>query len=217
MKEELKDFDGNESDPTLVDLIFLICILTAPFVGSIMGGIITTKLGGYTTRGAFVQVLIIYMILLAASLPSSFVKIYYFFGVCLWFIVFVFGYTEPILMGIMLNMVSPPERSTAISVTTFLMMSFGLLPAPYVYGAIYKSYKNEECQHALIQRTYIGNTPGIDCSNPYAMRYISYATVIGGVALLLSFVMRRVSQEAGAERVKEKLHEKKDYHNLSSE
>ena len=120
-------------------------------------------------------------------------------------------------MGIMLNMVSPPERSTAISVTTFLMMSFGLLPAPYVYGAIYKSYKNEECQHALIQRTYIGNTPGIDCSNPYAMRYISYATVIGGVALLLSFVMRRVSQEAGAERVKEKLHEKKDYHNLSSE
>jgi hypothetical protein len=184
-----------------------------------MGGIITTKLGGYTTRGAFLQVLIIYMILLAASLPSSYVKIYYYFGVCLWFIVFVFGYTEPILMGIMLNMVSPPERSTAISVTTFLMMSFGLLPAPYVYGAIYniKKNKDKECQHELNQTTYIGNTPGIDCSNPFAMRYISYATVIGGIALLLSFLMRRVSQEAGAERVKEKLHEKKDYHNLSSE
>ncbi len=181
-----------------------------------MGGIITTKLGGYTTRGAFLQVLIVYMILLAASLPSSYVKIYYYFGVCLWFIVFVFGYTEPILMGIMLNMVSPPERSTAISVTTFLMMSFGLLPAPYVYGAIYK-IGNNKCQEALIQTNYIGNTPEKECYNPYAMRYISYATVIGGVALLLSFLMRRVSQEAGAERVKEKLHEKKDYHNLSSE
>ncbi len=44
-------------------------------------------------------------------------------------------------MGIMLNMVSPPERSTAISVTTFLMMTFGLLPAPYVYGAIYDMTK----------------------------------------------------------------------------
>jgi len=46
-----KDLEGPES---VVDLIFLICILTAPFVGSIMGGIITTKLGGYTTRGAFI-------------------------------------------------------------------------------------------------------------------------------------------------------------------
>ena len=132
-----KELHGEESTST-VELIFLLCILTAPFVGAIMGGIVTTKLGGYTTRGAFIQVLIIYMILLAACIPISFVKEYYFFGICLWFIVFVFGYTEPILIGIMLNMVSPPERSTAISVTTFLMMSFGLLPAPYVYGTIYE-------------------------------------------------------------------------------
>jgi hypothetical protein len=67
MKGEL----GGRNEAGTVDLIFLLCILTAPFVGSIMGGIITTKLGGYTTRGAFVQVLIIYMILLAASLPTS--------------------------------------------------------------------------------------------------------------------------------------------------
>lgn len=73
MKGEL----GGEKDARIVDLIFLLCILTAPFVGSIMGGIITTKLGGYTTKGAFVQVLIIYMILLAASLPTSWVETYY--------------------------------------------------------------------------------------------------------------------------------------------
>lgn len=69
MKEEL----GGEKEARMVDLVFLICILTAPFVGSILGGIITTKLGGYTTRGAFLQVLIVYMILLAASLPMSYV------------------------------------------------------------------------------------------------------------------------------------------------
>ena len=72
MKIELH---GEESAST-VDLIFLLCILTAPFVGAIMGGIVTTKLGGYTTRGAFIQVLIIYMILMAACLPTSFVKEY---------------------------------------------------------------------------------------------------------------------------------------------
>jgi sugar phosphate permease len=70
-----KELHGEESTST-VELIFLLCILTAPFVGSIMGGIITTKLGGYKTRGAFIQVLIIYMILMAACLPTSFVKEY---------------------------------------------------------------------------------------------------------------------------------------------
>ncbi len=128
------------------------------------------------------QVLIVYMILLAASLPISFIEYgySYLFGVCLWFIVFVFGYTEPILMGIMLNMVSPPERSTAISVTTFMMMSFGLLPAPYVYGAIVcftaaktSSLGNENEHHV--------------CHSPWGMRIVSFATIIGGISLFLSF------------------------------
>jgi MFS family permease len=216
MKKEL-----HAEKPETVDLIFLICILTAPFVGSIMGGIITTKLGGYTTRGAFIQVLIVYMILLAASLPISFVYNEYLFGVCLWFIVFVFGYTEPILMGIMLNMVSPPERSTAISVTTFFMMSFGLLPAPYAYGAIYEN-TDPVCHtttSSLISNigTLTAGQQEEICSKVWGMRIISYVTVLGGISLLLSFLFRRVSQEAGAERVKERLHEQKDYHNLSSE
>lgn len=215
MKKEL----GGETETERIDLIFLICILTAPFVGSIMGGIITTKLGGYTTRGAFIQVLIIYMILLAASLPISFVKNYYFFGVCLWFIVFVFGYTEPILMGIMLNMVSPPERSTAISVTTFFMMSLGLLPAPYAYGAIYQN-SEAECEETSSIINHIGSLAAEEtlvCRKVWGMRIISSVTILGGISLILSFLLRRVSQQAGAERVKERLHEQKDYHNLSSE
>jgi MFS family permease len=139
--------------------------------------------------------------------------------------VLVFGYTEPIMMGIMLNMVSPPERSTAISVTTFLMMSFGLLPAPYVYGAIYNHYTELDCPpNPPVTSTNIITFLGTfepakeeECHTVMAMRYVSFVTVIGGVALFLSFFFRRVSQQAGAERVKERLHEKKDYHNLSSE
>lgn len=103
-------------------------------MGSIVGTIITTKLGGYTTRASFLQVLIVYSILMVAFLSATFVKNLYFYGACLWIIIFAFGYIEPLLIGIMLNMVSPLERSTAISVTTFLMMTFGSLPAPYVYG-----------------------------------------------------------------------------------
>jgi hypothetical protein len=140
------------------------------------------------------------MILLAASLPLSIVKNYYIFGVCLWFIVFVFGYTEPILMGIMLNMVSPPERSTAISVTTFLMMTFGLLPAPYVYGEIY--LKTKVCE-PISPFTVLSITEslltqeGEKCKSMWGMLAISSTTILGGISLYLSFLFRRVSTEAG--------------------
>ncbi len=111
-------------------------------------------------------------------------------------------------MGIMLNMVSPPERSTAISVTTFMMMSFGLLPAPYVYGAIV----------CLTAKTHsLGEHDHHVCKSPWGMRIVSFVTIIGGIALFLSFLLRRVSQEKGAERVKEKLIAQKDQLNLSVE
>jgi len=171
--------------PEIVDLIFLICILTAPFVGSILGGVLTTKLGGYTTNGAFILVLCIYLLLLVACLPISFVNSIYLFGSCLWLVVFVFGFTEPILTGIMLNMVSPPERSTAISVTIFLQMIFGLLPAPYVYGLIFSATRE---------------TPP-----RYAMMFISFTTVIGGVALIMSYFLKNVSARKNQERMKKKL------------
>jgi MFS family permease len=169
-----------------------------------LGSFITTKLGGYTTRAAFLQVLIVYMILLVASLLTSFVKSFYAYGVCLWFIIFVFGYTEPILMGIMLNMVSPPERSTAISVTTFLMMTFGPLPAPYVYGEIHERFLPPECPTVRLS-SFVRNLEPAEkdiCKTFWAMRIVSFITILGGISLLLSFLFRKVSQEAGTERVK---------------
>ena len=110
-------------------------------------------------------------------------------------------------MGIMLNMVSPPERSTAISVTTFLMMSFGLLPAPYVYGAIYEGTVPPKCKHFIPNHlSYIGNELGYDkCHSVWGMRFVSSTTIVGGIALFLSFILRHGSKEAGDERVKEKL------------
>jgi hypothetical protein len=140
------------------------------------------------------------MILLAASLPISFVNQYYLFGVFLWFIVFVCGYTEPILMGIMLNMVSPPERSTAISVTTFLMMTFGVLPAPYVYGAIYEITKVCEpiSPFTVLSITEsLQSQEGKECESVWGMRVTSFTTILGGISLYLSFLFRRVSTKAG--------------------
>jgi hypothetical protein len=114
MKGELK------GDKEIVDLLFLICILTAPILGSITGGVITTKLGGYTSNKAFLVVLAVYLIWLLVSLPISYFNSIYVFSSFLWVMIFITGYIEPILTGILLNMVSAPERPTAISVTIFL-------------------------------------------------------------------------------------------------
>jgi len=37
------------------------------------------------------------------------------------------------------------------------------------------------------------------------MRFVSSTTIVGGIALFLSFIFRHGSKEAGDERVKEKL------------
>jgi hypothetical protein len=41
------------------------------------------------------------------------------------------------MMGIILNFCSPVERPTASSLGILLEMLFGMMPASYVYGAIY--------------------------------------------------------------------------------
>jgi hypothetical protein len=48
------------------------------------------------------------------------------------------------------------------------------------------------------------------CHSAWGMRVVSFTSIIGGIALFLSFMFRRVSQKAGAESVKEKLIELKD-------
>jgi hypothetical protein len=49
------------------------------------------------------------------------------------------------------------------------------------------------------------------------MRIISFTTILGGVALFLSFTFRRVSAKGSEKRVKDKLKQSEGYRHLSND
>jgi MFS family permease len=106
-------------------------------LGSLVGGAVSTKfLGGYTNRKSIVGCLALLILLSLASLPTSFISSPYLFIVLIWIVMFIHGFIEPILTGIILNFVEPSMKNTASSILIFFEMTLGYLPAPYVYGLL---------------------------------------------------------------------------------
>jgi sugar phosphate permease len=71
-----------------VHIAFAIAILTAPSVGAISGGIITTYLGGYTNRKALVLCFVMFMVMTTACIPATYLNTYIGFIICVWVIIF---------------------------------------------------------------------------------------------------------------------------------
>lgn len=125
---------GNEN---LVYITFSATVLTAPCIGAVVGGIITTKfLGSYTNKKSLTLCFIVYLLFVAFCTPCPLVNDYLVFVTLLWFAIFMQGFIEPIMMGIILNTVTPIERPTASSLSILIEMGIGMLPAPYLYGLI---------------------------------------------------------------------------------
>ena len=135
MKVALKTDDG------LVFILISVTVISSTSIGTLSGGLITTKfLGSYTNRKSVFLCLIMFIVLSAASLPMSFLHNVFLFTACVWVVMFCHGFIEPILTGILINSVDPEETATASSVMIFLQMLLGFLPAPYVYGTIVDSF-----------------------------------------------------------------------------
>jgi MFS family permease len=181
-----------DGDDHYVVLLFALTILTAPAVGALLGGFITTKIGGYTNRRALVMCFILFLLMTIACIPMSFVNSIEAFSVCVWFIIFTQGFIEPVFTGILLNTVSKAERATASSVSIFLMMIFGLLPAPYAYGLI-------------ADMTAVRHAESGDNVSRWGMRAISFTSVIGCVALGIALLLRRRSYKTSLDRVKQSI------------
>jgi MFS family permease len=81
-------------------------------------------------------------------LPCPFFSDFKPFYAFLWLAVFMQGFIEPIMTGIILNFCSPLVRPTASSLMTFIEITQGMMPAPTIYGfiadktAVYDGNKN---------------------------------------------------------------------------
>lgn len=118
-----------------------------------------------------------FLILMFSCIPASLMNTYEGFLKCLWVVVFAISFIEPVFTGILLNTVSAPERPTASSVSIFIEMTFGLLPAPYTYGLI-TEYTIE------LDPVTLNNV------SRWGMRIVTLSSIIGGVALLLAIILR---------------------------
>jgi len=84
---------------------FGIVSITGPVTGVVIGGNVTTKLGGYNSKKSLYLTCSIALVCLFCAMPIPFVQNYPTFVALLWFLLFCGGFILPSMTGIMLNTV----------------------------------------------------------------------------------------------------------------
>jgi sugar phosphate permease len=123
-------------DEGMVQICFSVTVITAPVGGLIVGGIITTKLGGFEKKKAHLLVLGVSYCALLFSFPVTIFNTFAPSFTCLWFLLFFGGFALPSVTGIMIASVDEKQKTTANSFANLAYNLFGYLPAPTVYGIV---------------------------------------------------------------------------------
>lgn len=111
--------------------------ITGPVFGVVVGGSVTSHLGGYKTKKSILTTLAMATLCLLSALPLPFLDNFVVFCFLMWLLLFFGGAILPSMTGIMLSTVSVEQKTTANSIANLSYNIFGFLPAPFVYGAIY--------------------------------------------------------------------------------
>ena len=178
-----------KADETFVLLTYSLTIVTAPCLGAIIGGLVTTKfLGSYKHDNALVLCFIVQVCFTASCIPCPFFNDYLPFLVFMWLAAFFQGFLEPIMMGIILSSVSEVERSAASSVSILLEMLFGEFPAPYLYSLVYSSTQTLDADGENVSRG--------------GMYTIFFSSFIGLIALAVALPLRKRSIQGSEKRTR---------------
>ena len=129
----LKDIFNLGADDAAV--FYTTTSITGPVGGVIVGGVVTTHLGGYNTYKAHRLMQGVGLLAVACALPVPFVN-FGNFAYLIWFLLFFGGFLLPQVTGIMLNTVDDSKRTAANSVATLCYNLLGYLPAPSFYGMV---------------------------------------------------------------------------------
>lgn len=86
MKSYLKDVIN--VDQTLIDIFFIVVVVTAPITGIIIGGILVNKIGGFQHVNSLKMGVIISFILFSIGIILFFIYNLYAFGSLIWTFLF---------------------------------------------------------------------------------------------------------------------------------
>lgn len=142
-------------DQETVFTSFAIISITGPVFGVIIGGNITSYLGGYNSKASLITTNMVAILCLLSAAPIAFIDNFPFFAGLLWFLLFFGGSILPCMTGIMLNTVDKHFKTTANSIANLIYNLVGYLPAPTVYGLIYDAGKGGNAREAMATLMFI--------------------------------------------------------------
>lgn len=94
-----------QTNPEKVFISYGVISITGPVIGVIVGGNITSALGGYNSRKSLYVTCALAIVCLSCAVPIGFISDYVSVVVLLWFLLFAGGFILPSMTGIMLNTV----------------------------------------------------------------------------------------------------------------
>ena len=116
---------------------FGIVSITGPVFGVVIGGNVTSALGGFRSKKALMMTQLMSFLCVLSALPIPFIDNFWIFVILLWLLLFFGGYMMPSLSGIMLETIDADFKATGNSVANLAYNLVGFLPAPSVYGFVY--------------------------------------------------------------------------------
>ena len=170
----------NLEDPSSVLFTFSILCLTGPTLGVFAGGIICSKLGGYTNKKSIVMCFIFCLISSIFSLFIGYVDKLFFFVHC-WIYFFFIGAIIPATSGIII--VSLPEylRGDGFSITNILLNLLGNFPASFAYSFLLDYFTVDPNNIKEAHRS--------------SMKNIMYYNFVGLFCILISMIFRLVQKD----------------------
>ena len=117
-------------------ILFALLCLFGPTTGMVVGGIITSKLGGYVKKSSMTFVIISMAIASTISMLISIHKIPALFVLTSWTYLFAIGATIPPISGIIISCLDNNLRGDGFSVCNFILNLFGSFPSSYVYSLL---------------------------------------------------------------------------------
>lgn len=118
-------------------------VITSPTAGIILGGILSTRLGGYDTEKAiYIPLISSFLVSILAYITPSTTNIFVFIPL-FWTHLFLGSVLLPVVNGIILVSVDKKYAGSASSISTLFYNIAGRLPGPNLY-AFYKSKINNK-------------------------------------------------------------------------
>ena len=127
-------------DDTARFFLFAFLCLFGPTVGMVVGGIISSKLGGYVKRKSMTFVIICQAIAACISMAIACHKIKALFIVTGWTYLFAIGGVIPPISGIIISCLDNNLRGDGFSLTNFVTNLLGNFPSSYVYSLLVDAF-----------------------------------------------------------------------------